>query len=453
MSAGVPPIQTPLPIPEPPEDCPLSHVGLAVDVGTTTVVVGAWSLRARALLATVAEQNRQARFGSDVVSRIAHAAQSPHGAADLHGAIVAQLETLFARALRMAQAQLPRGISPVVSRIVVTGNTAMLSLACGVPVAPLAAAPFRPASLFGMTAAWGDVRAGTAGGRAMPGESGRTALGASVVADGTDVYLPPCVSAFVGADTVCAMLAAGFPVPAEMSSAAPLLLADIGTNSELALYVPETPRYRSRILCTSCAAGPAFEAANISCGMSAVAGAIDLVQDTDGALACRVIGGGRARGICGSGLVSAVAALRALGWMDGSGMLCGQQDEETRAVMLADDVRLTQADVRNVQLAKSAVRTGLDYLLGMSPSLPTLCLAGAFGTELPLESAAAIGLLPPPLTERTVRLGNAALSGATALLFSPGLRQKCAALAAASRSLNLAAIPDFQTRFLHALDF
>ena len=443
------------PIPEPPEACSPAHVGIAVDVGTTTVVVSAWAIGTRTLLATVAEKNRQARFGGDVISRIAFASAGD-GLSVLHGTIVAQLETLFARVLRTARAALPRGISPVVTGIVLTGNTAMLSLLCGMPVTGLAAAPFTPASLFDLATCWGDVRSGTvAGGRSVKDSMTiRVAGAASVIDGGTPVCVPPCVGAFVGADTVCAMLAAGFPVPGECPATAPQLLADIGTNSEIALYVPDSPRLGSRILCTAAAAGPAFEAANISCGMGAVDGAIDSVSFVDGRLCCRVIGGGYARGICGSGVVSAVAALRECGWIDQSGTIQEgfvRRDDGTRAVSLSPTVYLLQQDVRNVQLAKTAVRTGLQYMLGQSPSLPALSLAGAFGTNLPPGAAASIGLIPPELADRTVPVGNAALAGASALLFSPLLRQKCTSLARKSYQINLAAVPDFQARFVDAL--
>lgn len=440
------------PIPEPPEACFPAHVGIAVDVGTTTVVVSVWTVGTRTMLATAAEPNRQARFGSDVISRIAFAAAGD-GLSVLHGTIVAQLESLFARVLRTAQAAMPRGISPAVTGIVLTGNTAMLSLLCGMPVAGLAAAPFTPASLFDLTTCWGAVRSGTADG-GCGAKNPLTVQAASIIDGGTPVYVPPCVGAFVGADTVCAMLAAGFPVPGECPAAAPPLLADIGTNSEIALYVPDTPRMGSRILCTAAAAGSAFEAANISCGMGAVDGAIDSVSFAGGSLCCRVIGGGNPRGICGSGVVSAVAALREGGWIDQSGAMQEGfvvRDDGTRAVPLAPAVYLSQQDVRNVQLAKAAVRTGLQYMLGQSPSLPALFLAGAFGTNLPLGAARSIGLIPPELADRTVPVGNAALAGAAVLLFSPLLRQKCASLARKSYQINLAAVPDFQARFLDAL--
>lgn len=446
------------PIPEPPETCSPAHVGIAVDVGTTTVVVSAWAAGTRQMLAGVAEKNRQSRFGGDVISRIAYAIDgaAEDGFSRLHYEIVAQLDTLFARVLRTAQAAMPRGVSPAVTGIVLTGNTAMLSLLCGVPVTGLAAAPFTPASLFDLTTCWGDVRAGTVVGEIHTKNlyGIRTAGAASVIADGTPVYVPPCVGAFVGADTVCAMLAAGFPVPGEQSAAAPQLLADIGTNSEIALFVPDSPRLGSRILCTAAAAGPAFEAANISCGMSAVDGAIDSVSLADGRLRCRVIGGGNPRGICGSGVVSAVAALRSCGWIDRSGVIVEgfmQRDDGTRAVPLSPAVYLSQQDVRNVQLAKSAVRTGLQYMIGQSPSLPVFFLAGAFGTNLPIGAAVTIGLIPPELEGRAVPLGNAALAGAAALLFSPLLRKKCTSLAQKSCQINLAAVPDFQARFLDAL--
>ena len=124
-----------------------------------------------------------------------------------------------------------------------------------------------------------------------------------------------------------------------------------------------------------------------------------------------------------------------------------------RCIEFSPAVYISQQDIRNLQLAKSAVRTGLQYMLEKSPSLPVFCIAGAFGTKLSMRSASTIGLIPAELEKRTVHLGNAALAGAVALLFSPILRKKCTELAKKSYQINLAAVPDFQIRFLNSIDF
>ena len=465
-------------IPEPIDtDCSPANVGIAVDVGTTTVAVTAWSMGSREHLATVAAKNAQVRYGYDVIRRISYATRPPatgsganveSGPSALHYAIIAQLEKLFAQVLQAAQANLPRGVHPVVTSIVITGNTTMLSFVCAVPVKGLAAAPFTPSSLFDFSTTWQEVRSGAATVHSedldKPTDEIRKIFAASVISSETPVYFPPCIGAFIGADTVCAMLSAGFPVPGaqtevhpwESPVTAPRLLADIGTNSEIALYVPDSPEYSSRILCTSAAAGPAFEAANISCGMSAVDGAVDKVSYENGKLYCHVLGGGAPRGICGSGVVSAVATLYENKFIDKGGIIqkgFEKMGDGMRAIPFSPAVYLSQQDIRNLQLAKSAVKTGLQYMLKKAASLPVFCIAGAFGTKLSISAASKIGLIPAELEKRTVHLGNAALAGATALLFSPTLRKKCTDLVKKSYQINLAAVPEFQVRFLQAIDF
>lgn len=465
------------PIPEQPDGaCPANHIGLAVDVGTTTVAVSAWHLATRRHLATVAAKNAQVRYGCDVIRRISFAVRPSlvasstvveSGPSALHYAIIAQLETMFSQALSLAATNMPRGISPTVSSIVITGNTTMLSFVCAVPVQGIAAAPFTPASLFGFTATWNEVRYGHAAVRTEDLDRPTTRLAhlfsTSVINSEVPVYIPPCVGAFIGADTVCAMLSAGIPVPGAVAEArpwesplkAPILLIDLGTNSEIVLY-QQSATGGGKILCTSAAAGPAFEAANISCGMSSVAGAIERVSYEDGQLRCHVIGGGNAKGICGTGLVSAVSTFYQLKYIDKSGVIRKQRSrlgDGTPCIQLTPAVSISQQDIRNVQLAKSAVRTGLQYLLEKSPSLPVFCIAGGFGTRLSMQDAAVIGLVPPELAKHGLLLGNAALSGAAALLFSPLLREKAAALAKQSYQINLAAVPHFQQRFLSMIDF
>ncbi|MBP5283489.1 MAG: DUF4445 domain-containing protein, partial [Treponema sp.] len=298
-------------------------IGLAVDVGTTTVAVSAWQLSNRSHLATAAAKNVQVRYGQDVIKRIAYAIRPPlrgsaqnieSGSSALHYSIIVQLEKLFTQILSICNTKLPRGIPPSVSLIVITGNTTMLSFVAGVPVNGLAAAPFTAGSLFNLTTEWGKVRTGdiieNKDNLDNPTADTLQVFNTSVIPEDTKVYFPPCIGAFIGADTVCAMLSAGFPVPGaetvnlkpgESAVKASLLLADIGTNTEMALYIPSTEDKPGKILCTSAAAGPAFEAANISCGMSSIDGAVDRVTYQNGNLRCQVIGNEFAQGICGSG--------------------------------------------------------------------------------------------------------------------------------------------------------
>lgn len=453
----------------------LAEVGISVDVGTTTVAVNVWSLAKRKLLATVAEKNSQMRYGYDVIKRITYATRPPltgssqvveSGPSALHYAIVSQLEKMFSQALAQAATKASRGIRLEVSKIVITGNTTMLSFVCALPVDGLATAPFTPASKFGFFSTWDAVRTGFVNEKCdkldLPTPEILHLFASSSIDKKTPVYFPPCIGAFIGSDTVCAMLSAGFSTNEKSGTNAwqsplnhPLLLADIGTNTEIALYLPPTATTPERILCTSAAAGPAFEAANISCGMSSVEGAIDKIEDK-GILICRVIGGGVAKGICGSGLISAGATLYKNNYIDKSGVIqksISKLGDGIACIQLTPAVYLSQTDIRNMQLAKSAVFTGLSYMLERSFALPVLCLAGGFGSHIDMEDACDIGLIPKSLENRCVHLGNAALAGASALLFSKALRKKAQELTKKSFQINLAAVPDFQQRYLRSIDF
>lgn len=472
------------PVPQIPEEIQNttvpSDLGIAVDVGTTTIAVSVWSLGKRKHLATVAEKNNQIKFGYDVIRRISFATRPPmtgssntveSGPSALHYCIITQLEKMFQKAVNLASQKLPRGLQAKVKQIVISGNTTMLSFICGTPVDRMAQAPFTPATLFDFTATWESVRNGTSCPQCSildnPTPETIQIFNSSIIPGNTEVYFPPCIGAFIGADTVCAMISAGFPVPENTTSQseirpweskvkAPLLLADIGTNSELCLYLPETAEKRSIIMCTSAASGPAFEAANISCGMSAIEGAIDSIQYQSGKLKCHVIGDTKAKGLCGSGLISAAAVLYRNKYIDKGGAILREKSklgDGTDCIELTPAVYISQQDIRNLQLAKSAVKTGLQYLLNHTKETPVFCIAGGFGSRLSLTEAREIGLLPSGLDKRTVQLGNASLSGASALLFSKSLRTKAQKLSKHSIQINLAAVPNFQENFLNSIDF
>lgn len=434
-------------IPEPPADFSPSEVALAVDVGTTTVAVAAWSLSSRKILSVVAEKNAQSKYGSDVINRIDFAVKIPSGGKILHDCLMKQLEKMFASALSLSSQKMPRGFRPHVKKIVVTGNSTMLSFAAGVSVEGLTAVPFTLASKFDFSVGWKEI------------SSSKT----SVVPSDAEVYFPPVVGAFIGADTVCAMLASGFDLDAEK----PVLLADVGTNSEMALFVPASSSASARILCTSAAAGPAFEAANISCGMPSVNGAVDKVRIEGGKISVRTIGNAPAKGVCGSGLISSVSEFLRNGMVDSHGTIEEKKDglgvdSRGQKIDLTESVSVSQNDIRNLQLAKSAVKTGLDHLLSRFESLSLqkisgqkmrFFIAGGFGSRIDIEESVRIGLLPSSLLGDVSQIGNAALFGASAILFSEKLKEKARLLSKKSTQINLAAVPDFQQKFLGNIDF
>ena len=377
--------------------------GAAVDLGTTTIATRVFDLQTGMPLGEGARVNPQTAVAADVMGR-------------LSSAIAGGLPTLttLARegvAAAVADACAQAGV-PGVDALVVAGNTTMLTLLSGRDPRPLATAPFTADCLFGL----------------------------EETLAGIPLYYPACAAANMGADITCAALAMGLCEQTETT-----LLMDIGTNGELMLW------HAGQLFAASAAAGPAFEGGEISQGCGGVIGAIDRVWVENNALGAHVIGGGKATGLCGSGLMDAIAALLALGHIDPSGAA------DAPAFPLVDGVRLTAGDVRAVQLAKAAIAAAVETLLsaaGITPfQVSRLLLAGGFGSRLNVASAAAIGLIPPALAGRARAVGNAALAGASALLLDTALRPKADAIAAQAQVLALGGSETFERRFLQAIPF
>ncbi|HEX9188937.1 MAG TPA: ASKHA domain-containing protein [Vicinamibacteria bacterium] len=389
---------------------PREGVGIAVDLGTTTLVAQLVDLERGAVLGVETALNAQARYGSDVMTRI----EAALAGEPLEAVIRRQVGELVAALLDSG------GIAPErLARIVLVGNTAMHHLFGGQDVAPLAAYPFETPRLDAL-----HFRAG---------ELGFSRAGSAEV-----VFLP-CLGGFVGSDVLAGLRAISLdraPLPAAMF--------DLGTNGEIVVGTGE------RLYCASAAAGPAFEGARISCGMRAAAGAITAVEMVRGRLVSHVLGGGPGRGICGSGLVDAVARGLETGRIEPSGRLAGG----ATALELSDGLALTQRDVRELQLAKGALAVGLRLLsarAGTEPAkLARLSLAGAFGNYVSRESARRIGLFDTPLG-RVASAGNAALLGAKLALFDDDLERR--ALRERIVHVPLASVPGFADAFAEAMGF
>jgi uncharacterized 2Fe-2S/4Fe-4S cluster protein (DUF4445 family) len=388
-------------------------LGLAVDIGTTTITVVLFRLGDREQLADVSELNHQSVHGSDVLSRIA--ATASVGVEPLQRLIVAQLRSMVARALARADA------APIeVSRATVTGNTTMLHLLSGLPVTSLGVHPFTPVSRFGevarATSIWPDLTE-------------------------AELYLPPAVSTFVGPDITCGLLATALA-----GVTAPKLLVDVGTNGEMALAAG------GRVWCCSTAAGPAFEGAEISAGMPALPGAIEDVWVESGRLRYTTIGRTPAKGLCGTGLIAAVYALLQLGVVDETGKMTPSRVEFDRS-----RVAVTQADVRKLQLAKAAIAAGIDTLLAEAgvplASVTAVLLAGGFGSYLQPRPTAGIGLIPGALVDAAEPAGNTALSGAVLLTLSTAARRTAAELARNAVEVGLATHPVFMERYIERMGF
>lgn len=384
--------------------------GVAMDIGTTTLAARLYGTEGN-VLAEAMRINPQQAWGADVVSRIEAALGGKAAvlAAAIRVALNAMLVELAEKSAIEAQE---------IDGVVITGNTVMLSLLTEQSVEPFSHAPFAAERLFGETLLARD-------------------MALSSLAPETPVYLPPCISSFVGADTTCAILAT------RLCDNETAMLADIGTNGEMALW------YGGRLTVCSTAAGPAFEGVGISMGMRGSAGAIDRVSIEDGWLQAHVIGDTAPLGMCGSGLVDAVACMLELEILDESGYLA--YDEFT----IQAPVHLTPKDIRMLQLAKSAVCAGLVTLMQSerltSADVSALYISGGFGSYLNRDSASKIGLVPVGLAARSVAVGNAALAGAAMLLLNKDMTAGVATIAERASVLDLATNPIFSDQYMSGM--
>lgn len=386
---------------------------LSFDVGTTTVAGALLDPRGNTL-AVDSAPNPQAAYGADVVSRI-------------RAALEGHMEALTA-AIRnclnnMALSLCTRGhlLPTDITQVTLVGNPAMQQLFLGILPENLSHPPFPPLLTNPETV---DASAH------LP------------CLKNADLLIIPDISGFVGADTLGCILATGMDTAEEIT-----LLVDIGTNGELVLG------NRHRLVSCATAAGPALEGACIQFGMTARPGAIDHVHIENGTMICHTIGGVDATGICGSGLIDAVACGLKLGLLNSRGKIL----TESGRIPLTDTVFLTQEDIRQVQLAKGAIAAGIRLLAEqMAISLDQIhrvYLAGAFGTYLDPESACRIGLLPPELANKIEAVGNAALSGAMRLALDPQAPECCRKTVAQTEVINLAQHPAFPRTFAICMRF
>lgn len=400
-----------------------NRYALAFDIGTTTVVCFLLDGGTGELLAHATCLNPQSAYGADVISRIEY--EMAHRDGTLAGEIRRCLASLTREAAGKA------GVEPgEITMAAVVGNTAMHHLLLGLDVQPLVVPPYMPS-----------VRAGM-----------ELAADFLPIAPDARLRVLPNIAGFVGADTVACMEAVDFDRLDELT-----LLVDIGTNGEMVLGD------KNRRLACSTAAGPAFEGAKIQFGTRAAEGAIQHVAFEEGEVVCSVIGGGRATGICGSGLLDALHTLLLAGYVDGSGRLQPDNGPPERwtvfnnqpAFNLQDGVLLTQKDVREVQLAKAAIRAGIELMaqtLGRAVTdIDTVLLAGAFGSFLRPESACAIGMLPPELLNKVRPIGNAAGEGAKRCAVSQAAYRHSQKLAGDTGFLELASLPSFQDCYVDML--
>ncbi len=394
--------------------------GLAVDIGTTTVACYLCDLRAaenQRIAAVRSFMNPQKKFGADVISRIGHVIENENAANELRAAITDSIND----AITSLCAEV--GITPAdIGSAAITGNTVMQHFFCGDDARGIANAPFTPATLYGNTVS-------------------AAAAGLDISPD-AEIYMTPCFAAYVGGDIASGMTASGVDLSEGLE-----LFIDIGTNGEMGLG------NRDGICLCATAAGPAFEGAHIAHGMAGIAGAINTVT-LDGA--CSVtystIGGIPPKGVCGSGLIDAVACMLELEVLDETGYL-----EDDFILDEESGICITDKDIRELQLAKASVCAGVLTLLaecGKSfEDVTRVVIAGGFGAHIDAHNACRIGLIPPELEDRIVIAGNTAGMGAVSILESASARERIAALPAKSRYLELSCNATFMEHYVEQMMF
>ncbi len=410
--------------------------GLAIDLGTTTLVATLVSLGSGKELSTTSSLNPQIRYGHDVVRRI-HYASTPEGLEALSGMVREGINHLVDEVCEDSGAD-PGEILDVV----IGGNTAMLQIAAGIDPAPLGEVPFR---------------VGIESGRTYP----VTQFGLDIHT-GARVYVPPVLHAYVGAD-----ISAGLLTCTDFfEDNANTLFIDVGTNGEIGVSA------NGRMLMSSTAAGPAFEGMGISSGMRARVGAVEAVSTNGEEFIVYTIGNAPASGICGSGIIDLTAALLKMGVIDISGRMkrssdaaslpdpvaaCLEDYEGIPAFRISETVYFTQEDVRQVQLAKSAIRAAIDILLeeaGIGPEmLDNIVLAGGFGYSLRPDNLAAIGLIPPKTAERVSFAGNTSRMGCVRMLKNIGYRRFLEDEMRRVQHVTIETRPDFMEKYVEEMEF
>lgn len=404
--------------------------GAAVDIGTTTVVVSIVNLNTKKEIGSAAGVNGQRSFGQDVISRIQYAEEG--GQEQLRTLIIDQLNKLTEQAAATAKVT-PENIY----EIAIAANSTMLHLLLGVSAASLSAAPYQ--AVFRQDVA---IRADDAGLK---------------IAGSGILYLLPSVSSYVGADIVAGVIATDMHRADE-----PALLVDIGTNGEIIFGSKEG------FVACSCAAGPAFEGMNISCGSVAINGSIEAVRINPGKVEIKTIGHAPANGICGSGIVDVVAQLVQNSIVQSNGRFSKEaatlygdrlRNEGGQKFNLTEDgsVYISQKDVRQVQLAKGAISSAIEVLLRelgeRSARIQHVYIAGAFGKHLNVGSLALLGMIPPAFAHKVSFVGNTSKTGAVKCLLSRRYKEEALAILDHTKYLELSVYPGYETLFVESISF
>lgn len=409
---------------------PSRQLGLAVDLGTSKVSGYLVDLSQGKTLAAKGDTNPQSRFGADIISRIYYAMKSPAKGAQLQKVIIAAINKLASELCAQAGAEVEEIIDSVI-----VGNTAMHHLLVGLPVGQLALSPFVPAVSKAL-----DIKASRLGLKFAPGAY---------------LHLLPNIAAFVGADHTAVLLTI------DPKSKGMTIAIDIGTNTEVSLIDG------AKIVTTSCASGPAFEGWHIKDGMPAASGAIERIRIANNKIQYQTIDQAPAIGICGSGILDAMAQLYLAGLLDEGGRMkqdhprVRSENGRLEFVLASEkekgarrDIVITQQDVRELQLAKAAIRTGIQMLLekhgNEEEEIQKVIIAGAFGSYIDVDNAIVIGMLPALPPERFQQVGNAAGTGARLALISLSKRAEAQKTASKISYIELANVPGFNQTFVQA---
>ncbi|MFC1921600.1 ASKHA domain-containing protein [Chloroflexota bacterium] len=405
------------------------QLGLAVDIGTTTIAAYLVDLSSGKAIASQGVMNPQVGYGEDIISRINYSVKSARDAKRLQKLVVDKLNELASKLCK----ETGDNVKNIIEAVIV-GNTAMHHLFLALPVKQLALTPFIPASEAAL-----DIKARDLGLKISPGAY---------------VHFPPIIAGFIGSDHIATLLAADSP-----EKDGPVIVLDIGTNTEVSLVNSK------EVIATSCASGPAFEGGHIRDGMRAGKGAIEKLRITGDTINFQTIENAPPTGICGSGVLDALAQLYLAGAVDESGRFiqshpCVRVKDDRVEFVIAEReeqdgdsaIVITQKDIRELQLAKAAIRTGIQLLLeagGITEEqVKKVVIAGAFGSYIDISSAITVGLLPSLPLNCFHQVGNAAGMGAKLALISLAEREKAIEMAFRVRYLELASTPEFRKTFI-----
>jgi len=396
--------------------------GIAVDIGTTTVAIVLVNLIAGKMIGTSSFLNPQREYGDDIITRIQFTSiKEPD--------ILTKLIREFLSRAIMELSRINKISAEQILKITVAGNTTMIHLLLGLPVKSLAISPFTPVTLDPVNLPAVEIFK----------DNFSTA----------EIYIFPGISAYVGSDIVSGMYNRSFEALREIT-----LFVDLGTNGEIVLGD------REKIMCVSTAAGPAFEGARISCGTGSVPGAISYAGINKGKVWYSTINQKPAVGLCGSGLVDLVAACLDTGIIDKSGLMKPEYFEEGLLIGTdadGNEMRLTQKDIRELQLAKSAIRAGIEILIKEFDvtynDIGKVYLAGGFGNHINAYSAVRIGLLPKELRNHIVLAGNSSLGGAVDSLLNPDREERVKKILRKVQYIELSSTPDFNDKFAEYMLF